>query len=176
MQNNQTEPAWYVEVSGQVYGPYGEAHITSFIQEGRIVAGSMISQQADSGFSQAQNFEYFRHVKASVATQSAGTQYTSAPQSAPVSSVFLIMAEINSDNAMQFLGLLQQFGKAERIGDTVWLLKAPVDINTVHSKLSGTLTRQDRLFIHDSLNNKTAWHNIGADMDQRIREMWNIQG
>ena len=115
-------------------------------------------------------------MKTSIAAQSADAHPAPTPQSAPVSSVFLIMAEINSENAMQFLGLLQQFGKAERIGDTVWLLKAPMDINTLHSQLSATLTRQDRLFIHDSLNNKTAWHNIGADMDQRIREMWNIQG
>jgi len=30
------------------------------------------------------------------------------------------------------------------------------------------------LFILDSFANKTAWSNIGADMDVRIREMWGV--
>ncbi|PHR90891.1 MAG: hypothetical protein COA69_14360 [Robiginitomaculum sp.] len=88
-------------------------------------------------------------------------------------SVFLVMAEIRSEGAMGFLKALQSFGTAQRIGDTVWLLRSAHEAEHLRNALSQTLSRQDRLFILDSSANKTAWFNIGADLDKRIRELWN---
>ncbi len=88
-------------------------------------------------------------------------------------SVFLVMAEIRSDGAMGFLQALQSFGIAQRIGDTVWILRSASEVEQLRNALSQTLDRQDRLFILDSNANKTAWFNIGADLDNRIRELWN---
>ena len=82
------------------------------------------------------------------------------------------MAEISSENGMRFLQALQSFGSAQRIGDTVWLLRAAADIDNLRNALANTLTRQDRVFIMDSFNNRTAWFNIGADMDSRIKNLW----
>ena len=82
------------------------------------------------------------------------------------------MAEINSENGMRFLQALQSFGSAQRIGDTVWLLRGSADIDNLRNALANTLTRQDRVFIMDSFNNRTAWFNIGADMDSRIKNLW----
>jgi len=45
----------------------------------------------------------------------------------------------------------------------------------LRNTLSQCLTRDDRLFLLDSFANKTAWFNIGADMDARIRELWDIE-
>ncbi len=88
-------------------------------------------------------------------------------------SVFLVMAEIRSEGAMGFLQTLQSFGIAQRIGDTVWVLRSASEVEQLRNALSQTLDRQDRLFILDSSANKTAWFNIGADLDNRIRELWN---
>ena len=94
-------------------------------------------------------------------------------QAGAQTSVFVIMAEIRSDGAMGFLKALQSFGQAQRIGDTVWLLKSAHSVQQLRNTLSQSLDRQDRLFILDSSANKTAWFNIGADLDGRIRELWN---
>lgn len=87
--------------------------------------------------------------------------------------VFLIMAEIRSDGEMAFLQTMQNFGQAERIGDTVWLVRTSNSVEHIRNTLSQTLNQQDRLFILDSKAGKTAWFNIGADLDHRIRELWD---
>ena len=99
--------------------------------------------------------------------------YTPAPTENAVTNIFLVMAEIRSDGAMGFLKALQGFGTAQRIGDTVWLLRSASGVEQLRNTLSQSLDRQDRLFILDSTANKTAWFNIGADLDGRIRELWS---
>ena len=85
------------------------------------------------------------------------------------------MAEIRSANGMDFLQALQSQGIAQRIGDSVWLLKSAISAEQLRNQLSQTLGPDDRLFILDSFANKTAWFNIGADMDARIRDLWDVQ-
>ncbi len=103
-----------------------------------------------------------------------------APNLAPVSqpaqlTVFMVMAEIRSGNGMQFLQTLQAQGAAQRIGDALWVLRSANSVEQLRNTLSQCLTRDDRLFLLDSFANKTAWFNIGADMDARIRELWDIE-
>jgi len=85
------------------------------------------------------------------------------------------MAEIRSENGMAFLQTLQSSGTAQRIGDSVWLLRSGTSVEQLRNRLSQTLTRDDRLFILDSFQNETAWFNIGSDMDVRIRELWDME-
>jgi len=201
MMQNQNQ--WYVQVSGQSYGPYSMAQMIAFIGEGRIIAGSLISQDATQGFAMAAGFPAFAgqlapyaapHVLQQAHAQQQAHQGLAAPQprepltpepqlqpqpamqanqqAAIAPSVFLVMAEINSENGMRFLQALQSFGPAQRIGDTVWLVRGAADIDNLRNALANTLTRQDRVFIMDSFNNRTAWFNIGADMDSRIKELW----
>ncbi len=89
--------------------------------------------------------------------------------------VFIVMAEIRSGNGMQFLQALQHEGVAQRIGDSVWLLRSGTSVELLRNRLSQTLTRDDRLFLLDSFKNETAWFNIGSDMDVRIRELWDME-
>lgn len=88
--------------------------------------------------------------------------------------VFIVMAEIRSENGMAFLQALQGFGVAQRIGDAVWLLKSETSVEQLRNSLSQTLTGDDRLFLLDSFANKTAWFNIGTNMDTKIRELWDM--
>jgi hypothetical protein len=225
----QNQNQWYVQVSGQSYGPYSMAQMIAFIGEGRVIAGSLISQDATQGFAMAAGFPAFagqlapyaspqvlhqahaqQQAQAGLTTPQprealvtqpqvqaqpqpqqpvsqpaqpltpqpaqAAIQQPAATQSAQAT-VFLIMAEISSENGMRFLQSLQSFGPAQRIGDTVWLVRAASDIDNLRNALANTLTRQDRLFIMDSFNNRTSWFNIGADMDSRIKELWaSIEG
>jgi len=93
----------------------------------------------------------------------------------PAMTVFIVMAEIRSVNGMDFLQALQAHGTAQRIGDTLWLLQSASSVEQLRNVLSQTLTKDDRLFLLDSFANKTAWFNIGTNMDARIRELWDIR-
>ena len=179
-----TQNQWYVQVSGQSYGPYNIDQMRNFIEEGRVISSSLISQDMVQGFAMAAAFPAFAPMLApkpvqspSLKPQASSNEDYSEPaiasQRAQVT-VFLVMAEIRSDNAMHFLQVLQTYGTAQRIGDTVWLLRSDIQLEAIHGALSATLDRSDRLFILDSFANKTAWSNIGADMDKRIRDMWNV--
>jgi len=198
-----TQNHWYVQVSDQAYGPYSIEQMRHFIDEGRVISSSLISQDMVQGFAMAAAFPAFApllaHAPAStqasyVATKTSVTSQplqqtkqqspsesiqqqaldTQRPVKKEAVSVFLVMAEIRSRNAMQFLQALQAYGTAQRIGDTVWLLRSDIPLEAIHGALSASLDKSDRLFILDSFANKTAWSNIGADMDKRIREMWNV--
>ena len=188
---------WYIQVQNQVYGPYDDGQMQGFVSEGRVNGNSLIANQPEAGFFAAQGYDVFSlwsGTGQAVAASGGGAsapyyqQSTPAPTSIPAAvtepvqletiagaqaSVFLIMAEIRSDGAMGFLKALQGFGQAQRIGDTVWLLKSAHSVQQLRNTLSQSLDRQDRLFILDSGANKTAWFNIGADLDGRIRELWN---
>lgn len=158
---------WYVRIRGQVFGPYETGQMLAFIREGRIVPDSQVSQDPNGHFAPAGRSVLFKPME----TIENPKPRETAPQVAN-STVFLVMAEISSDNAMRFLHLIQRLGIAQRIGDSVWLLRSNMSIEFLREQLAASLTRQDRLFILDSFNNRSAWHNIGADMDERIRALW----
>jgi len=97
-------------------------------------------------------------------------------ESATKSIIYLIMAEIRSSGEMAFLKTMQNFGKAQRVGDAVWLVRSSHSVEQLRNTLSQTLNQQDRLFIMVSDETKPAWFNIGADLDHRIRELWDEDG
>lgn len=193
---------WFVQVSGQVYGPYDDGAMQSFVSEGRVNAGSKITNDPAGGFYDASAYDIYNfwagtgqaQVNApdaplrrfSTLTDAPETTPLSAPLSAPASienepiinaqtdeAIFTIMAEIRSGDTMAFLQTLQTFGRVERIGETLWALRSLSTAEQLRNALSSTLGRQDRMFIVDSSNNRTAWFNIGADLDKRIRNLWD---
>ena len=172
----------------------------AFVQEGRINANSLLANDVNAGFFNAAAFDVFRFWSGEQQFAAGGAShhaYQPAPVLAPApapqsqlitpqtvhpsqqgtdllnaSSVFLVMAEINSEGTMGFLRTLQNFGQAQRISDTVWLLRSRASVEQLRNALSQSLNRQDRLFLLDSRANKPAWFNIGADLDNRIRDLW----
>lgn len=115
------------------------------------------------------------NTQSQIAPQMVYQQDAQAAPNAQAKTVFIVMAEIRSDNGLQFLQALQQEGTAQRIGDSVWLLRSQTSVEQLRNRLSNTLTKDDRLFLLDSFANKTAWFNIGSDMDVRIRELWDLE-
>lgn len=218
---------WFANVDGQVYGPYNDDQMQTYVSEGRITGQSLISNNPPDGFYPAIGFDVFSFWAGTghaglaiaggqpIATQSAApyqpeTQPTPAAEAEPQTTqnvspfrrvrkahteqtpsqnqtpaeitptalntamgVFIVMAEVRSESLMAFLTRLQEFGRTERIGDSLWLVKSDASADMLRNGLSQTLTRQDRMFIVDCTHNKSAWFNIGADLDSRIRNLWD---
>jgi hypothetical protein len=194
--------SWFVQVQNQNYGPYTDTQMQAFVQEGRVNGSSLLTNDVNSGFFNASGFDVFKYWSGEqqIAVSGGGPRAYQPTPIAPAvatpvhqsplitpqavhrapegqaqpspSSVFLVMAEINSEGTMAFLQALQRFGQAERISDTIWLLRSQASVEQLRNALSQTLNRQDRLFLLDSRANKPAWFNIGADLDHRIRDLW----
>jgi len=181
---------WYVQVQHQNYGPYSDEQMGGFTKEGRIEAGALITSDINAGFYRADSFDAFKYWQGQY--QAPAIQGQQIPQPAPQpeapttqratqqatpsdisTNIYLVMAEIKSGASMGFLQVLQSFGQPQRIGDTVWLLRCYSPVENLRNHLSQTLSSEDRLFILDSSNNKPAWFNIGADLDHRVRELWD---
>lgn len=209
---------WFVQVQGQIYGPYNDGQMQSFVSQGRINAQSLISNNPAEGFYAASGYDIYAlwagtgqinlqeiqapsHIQTGTDGLAAHSVSPATPHPAPyqpsqsldltpspaaqtsltpaqdeASHIFVIMAEIRSDNLMNFLASLQSFGPAERLGDSLWLLRSTANTDRLRNSLSQSLTRKDRMFIVDCSQNKTSWFNIGADLDSRIRHLWDEQG
>ncbi len=195
-QGGSPENLWYVFVQSRVYGPYNNAQMIQFVTEGRVTASSQISISANSGFRPAEDFEQFRYWS-NIGIQDDGRLYSSNPATAPnnqpytqkkrdtntqpdntqianqTSNLFMIIAEISSDGEIEFLRRLQAFGQAQRIGDHNWLVRSCASMEQIRNNLSQALNRQDRLFVMDTKTGQALWFNIGADLDARIRQLFD---
>jgi len=194
---------WYIQVEQQNYGPFDDATLWAFMCEGRVNAQSLISQYpntayrpvaADPGLmgwlnqtpqnlaAQAQLVQQqavqqptYAQVQPQQMQQQAQAQAQAQAQpNTAAQTVFMIMAEIRSGRGMEFLQTLQSLGDVERIGDTVWILKARASSEDIRNVLCQPLGADDRLFVIDSFANDTAWFNLGAQMDSRVRELWDV--
>ncbi|MEP1229438.1 MAG: hypothetical protein ABJG88_02060 [Litorimonas sp.] len=166
---------WYIQVDQQNYGPFDDQTIWAFMCEGRINAQSLISRYPNTGYhlvsAEAGLMNWMAQVPQS---QPAQPQNTTLQQTQAAQSVFMVMAEIRSGRAMDFLKTLQSLGDVERIGDSVWIIQACASSEEIRNILCQPLGNDDRLFIMDSFANETAWFNLGAQMDTRVRELWNV--
>ena len=159
-----------------------QAHASHAVQQTQTQQAQLLRPVSNvSGGVLARQIQPLGHSPQALAPNPAPVKTTHiTPQTAPkaqvtANTVFLVMAEIRSNKGMEFLQALQNEGSAQRIGDSVWLLRSGTSVEMLRNRLSQTLTRDDRLFLLDSFKNETAWFNIGSDMDVRIRELWDME-
>lgn len=173
----QTQPAptatrhWYIQVETQAYGPFDDAALWGFMNEGRVSAQSLISNSPATGYSPVSANPTLMNWLAQVPGIA---QKTVAPAQTMKPSVFLVMGEIRSGRGMQFLQTLQGLGRVQRVGDTLWLLQARASADMIRDVLGQPLDQSDRLFVMDAFENETAWFNLSPDMDSQIAEIWDV--
>jgi len=162
---------WYIQVDGQAYGPFDDRTLWSYMIEGRVSAQSLISQSPNTGYRLVSSDPGLMNWLA----QATETQRQQQPVKNIPPTVFMIMAEIRSGRGMNFLQSLQSLGPTQRLGGSVWILRAQTTTKTLRDVLSQPLGADDRLFILDSFANETAWFNLSPEMDKQIAELWNIE-
>lgn len=158
---------YYMNVEGILYGPYTFDLMKQYFSEARIDSRSLISTDPNSVFKEAQFWpEYQGWIN------KLDPEPVNKAIKAHLPSVFFVIADIHSGQNLGFLKTLQNLGKTQRLSETVWIIAADIDIDTLRDKLSQTFTAQDRLFIHDTFSNRAGWFNIGEGLDETIRDLW----
>ena len=149
---------WFVLVGEQSYGPFTSDIMIGFVEEKRIVASSLMSIHPQQGYRPAADYPVFKQwIHASnpqpthfapnpssiqrptpseaMSAQTLHPQITHVQVSSKEQqgeTIYIVMAEINPKTGMNFLRKLQGFGHAQRVGDTVWLLKTGYNLSLIH--------------------------------------------
>jgi hypothetical protein len=173
---------WRVNVSGQVYGPYTGHQLRAFAAEGRIAAHSIV-QSGDGPWITAiddpvlgQLFVQKTEKQAPPAQQPQGFGVRSGTaegvQVEPQSANFIIIADLRSRGSAPFEGAIARMGEAYRLNQLVWLLHTERTVAAIRNELVQHVGQSDNLMIVDATRGKTAWFNLGPEVDSKIRKVW----
>lgn len=163
MPDANTAPArWYVRVDETVYGPFTDAVLAEYLDEGRVTAQSFVRHGTLDPFRQVAT------IPALMAHLQEKTPSKAATQSAKAC---LVMAEIRSGQAMRFLQTLQSLGEVQRIGQTVWLLRSAATPSQITETLSPPLGMDDRLFVVEVQEAAHSGFNLGREIDGKLKSM-----
>ncbi len=168
-----TQRQWFIQVDGQAYGPFDDRTLWQYMNEGRVSAQSLISQAPNTGYRLVSADPSLMGWLAQVPNKAPASPEPK-PEAKAAFTVFMIMGEIRSGRGMEFMQTLQSLGPTQRLGSTVWLLKAQTTVQTLRDILSQPLSADDRLFVLDSFANETAWFNLSPEMDTQIANLWDI--
>ncbi|GLQ19156.1 hypothetical protein ACFFUB_12130 [Algimonas porphyrae] len=175
--SGQAQPRWYVRVDGVVYGPFDDQTLWTYVQEGRITGVSELSRHPATGYcsaaSEPELAHWFRQAEPVPTVQQTptSTHATTASVNQPAAAVLLVMAEIPSERAMTLLQALQSVGDTQRLGHSVWLVRAVMTADQLRDTLSRSLNPADRLFVMDATTADHATLNLGQMVEARMRHM-----
>lgn len=156
---------WYIRVDGTVYGSFDDHTLWAYVCEGRVTEHSELSLSPTAGFypaGQRREIAHWFHNQAPAVPPAPKPEY-----------VALVMAEIRSGQPLRFMQTLQSVGDAQRIGDTVWLVRSTATMDELSELLKPTLAPADRLFILDTTQSDYEAINLGPAVETRVNAMYS---
>lgn len=181
---------WSINVAGRVYGPYTGKQISGFVKEGRVAPHSIVRAGDEGPWITAIDDPFLVQLfvaetprkqpgQAVAAEAGASVAATSPVQGqvradAQADTNFVIIADVRAGNAgpVSLDSAIQSMGQCYRLTQNAWILRSRRSAGTIRNELTPHLGAQDRLFVADTSNSKTAWFNLGPDADSRIRKVW----
>lgn len=174
---NDTE-SFFLNVNGQVYGPYSRASVSQYLEEGRINAGSLIATEASGAYRPIKDMISFagalrelqarRTPRARAAEQRAESGAHAQTELANI----VIVTDIRSAAAQDFEARLAALGRAARLFGSVFILRTPHSAAQLRHSLSQILQNGDRFFLVDATRERLAWFNLGPEIDAHVRQVW----
>jgi hypothetical protein len=160
------EPVWFIKVKETIYGPYSEARMRTFANEGRLNSRSQVSQDKNGPFGTAGEDTVFASLLPTARAENAAQSTLAQARR------FVIFARIGEASRPAFMEVISSFGIAIEAMPDVWLLSAHAQAATLRNAMSQVLGAEDSLFIADASQGNSAWFNLGQDTDNRIRQFW----
>ncbi len=192
---------WYVKAAGGVWGPYPEARIAGFVDEGRVSATTPVSPWSAGPFQPAASNAEFKPlfeqadraearppapvargggVAARVASavlperdvEPAPAVLADAGPARPV----LVWAQLSAASAPNFLAILGAAGPGVTIRPGLWLVQARTNAATLRNLLSRRLSDADALLVIEAPLEQVAWFNLEPARDRELRRLWSATG
>jgi hypothetical protein len=162
--------SWRINVSGQVYGPYSGHQIKAFASEGRLAPHSIV--QSDGGpWITAIDDPVLAQLFVRKEPQKAAPPAQALPGE-PVSANFVVIADLRSRGSAPFEGAITRLGEAFRLNSLVWLVHTDRSAGAIRNELIQHMGQSDNLVIIDATRGRTAWSNLGPEVDSKIRKVW----
>lgn len=170
---------WRINVSGQVYGPYTGYQIKAFAAEGRVAPHSIVQADERGPWITAIDdpilAQFFVVKTPDVTAKVEASKPASRPiavAAEPAFANFVVMIEVGPQTLPSFEGAMTKLGEVYRLNSHVWLVHTELSANAIRSDIARHLGPQDMLFIVDATRDKTAWLNLGATAEAKVRWLW----
>lgn len=187
---------WYVRHGGRSHGPYSEARLRGFFEEGRLHKSSLIATQVDGPFyhagdevtffggpeSPAQSAEMLRHDMGDEGVDDLHEHFAHTPGSSgqrppmrrsPQQGLheMLVMVWGPLPNIDAFQIALNEAGENIAIAGSAWMVATTARAPALRNHLSRALTASQRLIVVESSAESTAWFNLDRDTDLALRAL-----
>lgn len=154
---------WWVEVRGKAYGPYAQAQLSRFVEEGRVRPTTRVSDRPDGAWIEARKV---------IGLMNSGA-HRPANDAAPGGANVFVHAEIRSGAWNGFMAALESMGAICELSSGLWLLRTRHSAGIIRNALSQTLEQGDRFVVVDASRDRFAWFNLGPEVDVRVSKVWN---
>ncbi len=184
-----------VAIGGKAYGPYTAHQMRAYIDEGRITAASVVSCEGGPWTSAGSDPLFAAIFSSRGQALGAREQRAAAPSPARPSAArdpagasdagaradesselahsnFVIAFQLKSRGDNKLEEAIMKLGPAAKISTGVWVLNAPYTAGSLRNLLVEHFSKSDSLFVVDATSGKTAWLNLGPEVDARIRRVW----
>ena len=164
---------WYVQASGQVWGPYTEARMVGFVAEGRVAALTPVSPWRDGPFAPAAEMMDL------AALRRPPTPAPKPPAAAPGATIvsgpvrpLLVWATLSAGTAGRFQAALSAHGSVAGLRPGLWLVQARTDAAGLRNALSRGLAADETLLVVEAPLDRTAWFNLAQSAERELRQFW----
>jgi hypothetical protein len=168
---SETQPLWFVNSGGKIFGPYSIAQMSDFVQQDRLRSTSVVRY--------GEHGEWMQAAVEPNLGKLFDTEVAAAPppHAAPLerrkelaASNVVVVGHFRSRSVETFERALAQFGDVFAITPSSWILRTDLAIGVLRNDLVKFLGTSDRLFIVDGKNGKVTWSNFGPSDEARLRK------
>ena len=172
-------PEWYVQTGGRVYGPYPQARVTLFAQEGRVTPDTLVSRDPHAAFApaarQPELAELFGPPPRMALSRRPGSMLEPASEArgeaAPLRAL-LVFAALQTLPAIRFEEALAVHGGFQPIAHGLWLVRARLGPAALRNALSRRLRGPDLLLVAQADPEAAAWFNLDPQAERALRRLW----
>jgi hypothetical protein len=167
--------SWRINVSGRIYGPYSGEQIRAFASEGRVAPHSIV-QSGEGPWITAIDDPVLAQLFVQGRPQTVATKLKEDARAEVAGANFVIIADLRSRGSAPFEAAVGRLGHAHRLNSLVWFLHSDRSAGTIRNELIQHIGHSDNLVIVDATRDRTAWFNLGPEVDAKIRKVWKTRG
>ena len=172
---------WVIKIGESRYGPYRFEELRAYVDAGRFAAHSVVTPEGVETWHLANDDDILKTLfeSAAPAAEAAPAQAdnkspASGPTSGPASedANFVIIFDVKSRPVGPLEEKLMALGAAVKLSTNVWLVNGAHTPTEVLNVLNSLIGSADSLFIVDATHNRTAWCNLGPEIDAKLADVW----
>lgn len=164
---------WWLKAGERVYGPYAQARLPQFLQEGRLAATSLLGRSAEGPFMPATAWPELTPMFAEPAGEDPFVDPHPDPSGPAEARPLLVLAALRETSADGLEQALLAHGPAERVRGTLWLCRARMGASALRNALSRRLSPAEFLLVAEADLAHAAWFNLDGETDRALRKLWS---